>query len=245
MNEKKWIWAVCFTVFLVLNASASHAQKAPNACVTCHEALGGTLAKPVTEWKGSIHSLAGVTCERCHGGNAKIAVGNLKKLTQSQIAALQSASMSKADGFVGTPSGRKLFNMCEKCHSYEVGTFSASIMGKAYLHDKGGPACVVCHHAHRNTIPQIPKVCSKCHRDTVGFTHIDPMNVTVATIKQLSNIRIKLAREKTQGARPSMAPRINQKLGSYQVGLIAFGAVLFLFLFGFVIYVIFEKGDGK
>lgn len=233
-------------VLFALNASGAHAKMAPISCVTCHKAFKGTkLAKPVTDWTGSIHYQNGITCNRCHGGNAKVKVGDVLKLTGPEFAAIQAAAMSKKLGFIGKPSGRALFDMCAKCHPSEVARFEGSIMGKAYLNNKGGPSCFTCHHAHNNVIPAVPKVCSQCHKDTTGFTQVDPMNVTVATITQLSKIRIELAREKTVGSRPALVPSFKGDLGSYTVGLLAFGAVIFLFLLGFGVYVILEKGDEK
>ena len=227
------------------SAPAAHAVVARSACIVCHEALGGSLAKPITDWRDSIHFHNSITCDRCHGGNASVAVGNVLQLSGPQFLAIQSAAMSKANGFVGKVSGQELFKMCAKCHSASVGRYKDSIMGKAYLGKKGGPSCVHCHHAHRNVIPEVPQVCSKCHKDTGGFTRIDPMNVTVAAVARLSKIRIQLAAEKTQGARPALAPRFSGEMSSYKVGLLAFGAIIFLFLLGYVVYVIFEKGDEK
>ncbi len=230
-------------VFLVLSASAARAEQTQIACITCHEALGGYFAKPITEWKSSIHHQFGVTCDRCHGGNPKVKVGNVRQLSPTKFLAIQTAAMSKAYGFVGKPSGRTLFNMCAKCHAATVRMYSGSIMGKVYLQKKGGPSCVTCHHAHHNAIPAVPKVCEQCHKDTTGFTQIDPMNVTAATIVQLSKIRIRLAREKTVGTRPALAPSFPGALGSYQIGLLAFAGILFLFLIGYVIYMILERRD--
>jgi hypothetical protein len=241
VNAKGWMWAVCWMILLVPSASAARAKPTPIACITCHEALGGSLTKPITEWKGSIHYQNGITCDRCHGGNAKVKVGNVRQLSPTKFLAIQSAAMSKALGFVGKPSGHALFHMCAQCHSATVKMFASSIMGKAYLQKKGGPSCVTCHHAHHNVIPAVPKVCSQCHKDTTGFTQIDPMNVTPATIVHLSKIRIRLAREKTEGTRPPLAPRFQGELGSYRVGLLAFGGVVFLFLIGCIVYMILEK----
>lgn len=241
MSEKSWLWAMCWMVFLVLNAAGVRAAQAPSACVTCHQTLGGEFAKPVADWHGSVHQQVGVTCDHCHGGNAVVAVGEVQQLTGAQFEAKRSAAMSKAHGFVGRPSGRALFDMCAKCHADTVARFAESIMGKAYLENKGGPSCVTCHHAHNNVIPDVPKVCTQCHKDTTGFTQIDPMNVTEATITQLSKIRVQLAGEKTQGARPALAPKIPEELDPYLVGLAAFGGVLVLFLIGCVLFVILEK----
>ena len=241
MNGKRWVWIVCWMIFLVMGAVGAPAAQAPSACVTCHQTLGGEFAKPVAEWHGSIHQQNGITCDHCHGGNAAVAVGNVQQLSGAQFEAKRSAAMSKAHGFVAKPEGRALFDMCAKCHADTVTRYAESIMGKAYLGGKGGPSCVTCHHAHNNVIPAVPKVCTQCHKDTAGFTQIDPMNVTAATLGQLSTIRIGLARGKTQGTRPALAPKIPEELDPYQIGLAAFGGVIVLFLIGCVIFVVLEK----
>ncbi|HKK00980.1 MAG TPA: cytochrome c3 family protein [Desulfuromonadales bacterium] len=230
-------------VFLVLNATGVRAAQKPSACVTCHSTLGGAFSKPVAEWHGSVHQQVGVTCDSCHGGNAAVAVGNVKQLSGTQFESKRLAAMSKSHGFVARPSGKALFDMCAKCHADTVARFAESIMGKAYLENKGGPSCLTCHHAHNNVIPDVPKVCTQCHKDTTGFTQIDPMNVTDATIARLSTIRIRLAGEKAQGSRPSLVPKVPEELDPYQVGLLAFGGVLVLFLIGLLIFVILEKEE--
>ena len=241
MNGNRWLWAVCWILFVVLSATGARAAQPPNACITCHQTLGGIFSQPVSDWHGSIHQQNGITCDLCHGGNAAVVVGDVKKLSGAQFSARQSAAMSKAHGFVGKPSGQALFDMCAKCHPDTVSRYAASIMGKAYLGGKGGPSCVKCHHAHNNVIPAVPKVCSQCHKDTTGFTQIDPMNVTDATITKLSKIRVQLAGAKTQGRRPALAPKIPEELDPYLIGLAAFGGVLVLFLIGCVLFVILEK----
>ena len=69
------------------------------------------------------------------------------------------------------------------------------------------------------------------------------MNVTPATVAQLAEIRVQLAGEKTRGERPKLAPRFPAELDSYQVGLVAFGGVVVLFLVGWLIIAILEKGN--
>jgi hypothetical protein len=86
-------------------------------------------------------------------------------------------------------------------------------------------------------------VCKSCHKDTTGFDRIDPMNVTESTINQLSAIKIQLAEERAKGARPRLSPVFPEDLGSYQIAFVAFGVVFFLFVVGYIIYLILEKRD--
>jgi hypothetical protein len=241
MGRKSLIFALCCLAFLVLCGGAARAGQGPEACVTCHSSLGGALAQPVAEWKVSIHQQNGITCDLCHGGDASVPVGNVTRLSSSQFEAIRSRAMAVSHGFVGKPSGRAMFDLCGRCHGASVDRYAGSIMGRAYLGGKGGPSCVACHNAHNNIIPPVPKVCSGCHKDTVGFDQIDPMNVSDSTIAELSRIRIKLAGEKARGTGPAFLPEFPEDLGSFQIGFVAFGAIIALFLIGYVIYVILEK----
>ncbi|MGB9735222.1 MAG: hypothetical protein ACPL1H_03220, partial [bacterium] len=87
-------------------------------------------------------------------------------------------------------------------------------------------------------IPDVPKSCEKCHKDTTGFDQIDPMNVNDATVNELSKIRIKIAEEKVKGKEPPLFP---EELGSFQIGFVAFGAIIVLLIISIIIYVLIEK----
>ena len=231
---------ICTALFF-LRSTAVLANEDPSPCVTCHSSLGGELAHPVTKWKGSVHDQNGIACDDCHGGNAAVELGNLENLSGKEFAEKQAAAMSKSDGFVGIPSGREMFDMCGQCHDDSVARYAGSIMGRAFLDGKGGPSCVACHNAHDNIMPEVPKSCESCHKDTTGFADIDPMNVTEATISELARIRIELAEKKTKGTKPSLAPGLPEDMDTYQIGLLAFGAVSVLYLCGWLVYTILEK----
>ncbi len=212
------------------NASQHKSGAAKNiSCVTCHKTLGGELAKPVAEWTGSVHQQNGITCNMCHGGDP--------------AATSMDKAMSKDHGFIGAPHGQAQFDACGKCHATEVAEYAKSIMGKAYLEGKGGPSCAKCHGAHHNAIPEVPQLCKSCHKDTTGFDQIDPMNVTEATVQMLSKMKIKLGEQKVAGTRPSVVPKIKEDLDPYVIGLIAFGGSIFVFILGYIIYLILEKRD--
>jgi hypothetical protein len=225
-------------VFFLHTASIFAEQK--SACVSCHEFLGGELARPATEWNGSIHQQNGITCDLCHGGNPNVHIENIKELSGSEFAKKQALAMSTSHGFVGRPSGKALFDVCATCHAASVERYAQSMMGKAYLAGKSGPSCITCHHAHRNGMPEVPEVCTQCHKDTAGYDQIDPMNVTEATVTTLSGIRIKLKQKEAAGNRPSFIPEFPD-LEAFQIGFVAFGGVIVLFLFGYVVYKTLER----
>jgi hypothetical protein len=241
MHVKRRTFALFLAVAFVLCGTGAVAAQKADPCVTCHVFLGGELARPVTEWQASVHRQNGITCDLCHGGDIGVDVKNIKNLSVQEFDERQSRAMSKAADFIGRPSGQKLFDVCALCHEDSVNRYAGSIMGKAYLGGKGGPSCVTCHNAHNNIMPAVPKVCENCRKDTTGFDRIDPMNVTTSTISQLSKIRIRMAEEKAKGARPPLVPRFPEDIGTYQIGLVAFGAVLVLFLIGCLVYAVLEK----
>jgi hypothetical protein len=239
--NKKYIVALCLAAAFLLRGADVGAQQGRSACVACHTFLGGELARPVLEWNGSVHRQNGIACDLCHGGDAGVDVGNVKALAGQGFADMMSRAMSKDHGFIGKPSGKALFAMCGRCHRQSVDRYAKSIMGKAYLDEKGGPSCVTCHQAHRNSMPEVPGVCAACHKDTAGFDQIDPMDVTESTVNALSGIRIKLAQERTIGRKPPFIPEFPSELDAFQIGFFAFGAVFVLFVLGYVVYLTLEK----
>jgi len=239
--NKKCVVALCLTAAFLLYGTGAIGDQGRSACVTCHTFLGNELARPVLEWNGSIHRQNGITCDLCHGGDASVDVGSVKDLAGQGFADRMSRAMSISQGFVGKPSGKALFAMCSRCHRQSVDRYAKSIMGKAYLDQKGGPSCVTCHQAHRNSMPEVPKVCESCHKDTAGFDQIDPMDVTESTVNALSSIRIKLAQERTIGKKPPFIPEFPSELDAFQIGFFAFGAVFALFVLGYFVYLTLEK----
>ncbi len=240
MNMRKLVFALCCAVLFSLGGTVVRADQQAGACVTCHSFMGGELARPVEQWKASVHQQNDITCDLCHGGNADVDLGDINKLSAKEFDERQASAMSKSAGFVGRPVARAMFAMCGQCHDDSVTRYAGSIMGLAYLDRRGGPSCVTCHNAHNNIMPDVPKICKGCHKDTSGYDRIDPMNVTAATINELSRIRVDLAEKKAKGKRP-LLPEFPEEMDTYQVGLVAFGAVLVLFLIGCLVYAILEK----
>ncbi|MCL4557160.1 MAG: cytochrome c3 family protein [Deltaproteobacteria bacterium] len=224
-------------LIVVLYSNTGYAKT--NACLACHKVIPEEQKQNVTDcWLRSIHRQNGVTCDACHGGNPDVQVSSIKSLSNRQFDALKALSMSRSRGFIGIPSPAQMFDMCSQCHGDSVNSYKNSIMGGAYLDNKGGPSCTDCHSAHYVIIPDVPKSCEKCHKDTTGFDQIDPMNVNDATVTELSRLRIKLAEEKIKGKEPPLFP---EELGSFQIGFVAFGAIILLFIIAFIIYILIEK----
>ena len=217
------------------------APESGNACIDCHTFMGGDLAKPVSEWQGSIHQSQDITCDLCHGGNADLRLGNLQEASSTQLNSLAKQAMYSVSDFVGAPSGQAQFDVCANCHPDVVKTYSGSIMGKAYLQAKGGPSCTRCHGAHRNVIPSVPEVCKGCHQDTTGFAQLPAMNITDVQVQELARIRIHLGQEKVTGR----GPLIKGHLESLGTGAVVWGMVLLLFLVSIGLHRLLKGGEKR
>jgi hypothetical protein len=144
---------------LAQNQEATYRE---NNCVTCHEkiALPVTLSNRYFEWHSSAHKQAGVSCEKCHGGDP--------------------AAADKAKAHAGVyPYGnersrihfRNLPTTCGACHQGVVNTFVESKHFQNLKATGLGPSCSTCHaHMASDVIlspQQTSNLCAYCH-DTVN-----------------------------------------------------------------------------
>ena len=238
-NKTFWTLLAVFVLALVFPAG-SQAQDEVESCITCHEFLGGKIALPVVEWRSSTHQIEGVTCSACHGGNPDVPLGDLSKLSSKELRALAAAAMYDTDDFVARPTGEAQFELCANCHEESVDKYRNSIMGEAYLKNKGGPSCTRCHGAHYNVIPDVPKVCKDCHTDVTGYDQISAMDVTDQTIDELYQIRTHMALTKVQGEEVKIFPR---ELESFQIGFITIGIIILLLILSFALYYTLERRE--
>jgi hypothetical protein len=211
-----------------------------NACIQCHEFMGGAMGQPVRQWFGSAHQTKGIVCQLCHGGKASIQLPpDLKKLAPEEIRELSKKAMYSRPNFVGAPSGQAQLDVCGRCHRSIVQNYGSSLMGEAYLLKQGGPSCAQCHDAHRFIIPAVPEACKGCHQDTTGFGRIieDVHIIDKAQVEKLARIRIQIAGEKVAGK----GPIFQQHLESFETGLVSWGLVIVLFLVAVGLYQVIER----
>ncbi len=221
-----------------LHFTATGFAQEPEACIVCHRFQGGELGLPVVEWQSSTHQIEGITCSACHGGNPNVKLGELEQLAPEQFRDLVKQSMYDNLDFIGKPALQVQFNLCANCHPDGVTTYTNSIMGAAYLNQKGGPSCVQCHGAHYNKIPEVPASCKDCHADVTGFDQITAMDVSERTIDQLYEIRSQMASLQTRGSEVQFFP---EELESYQIGLLTFGVIVLMLVAALILYRLLER----
>jgi len=111
------------------------------------------------EWKGSIHSRKGITCEYCHGGSP----GEPSKERAHK-------------GVYGSfdPRSSVFYNrippLCGSCHKAEFNEFKTSSHYDDFITKGVGPNCVTCHDAMSTKVIQADEMeifCAVCHNETM------------------------------------------------------------------------------
>jgi len=134
-----------------------------NSCVTCHGRLKQDAAQQAyRDWQGSVHSRAGVTCDRCHGGDPA-APG--RKRAHQGIRGL-------ADPQSGV-QGVRILQFCKGCHGPQFREFTRSRHYKVLNEgEKQGPTCITCHGSMHTSILEpdnVAQACRRCHNQGTGI----------------------------------------------------------------------------
>ena len=168
---------ISFLVCLAPGRALAQAEQADsvNNCVACHGVLGDErLSAPVQAFDEDIHSIRGLTCIACHGGD-ETAPGMI--------------GMDASVGFLGKPSRRDVPEFCGRCHSSatfmrqynpslrvdQVTEYQTSVHGRRLMElgDTAVATCLSCHPAHSIKPPSDPlssvhplnvsATCGECH----------------------------------------------------------------------------------
>lgn len=149
-----------------------------NYCLQCHSVLSGRLSKPVSEWKKSVHAVAGNNCNLCHGGNPAV---NNKLLAKG-----------KKYHFIGKPNNKVITAFCGRggCHETALKQFKRGPHYRSVLRSYH-PNCTDCHGTHgiqrssRDIITD--KTCSSCHPVAYSKSIIKSITEIDTGIKDISN----------------------------------------------------------
>ncbi len=161
---------------LLVWPSSGLAQPKDN-CAACHLEIGDDrLTTPAKQFGQDIHSLKGLGCVSCHGGDA---------------GATGMEAMDPAKGYIGKPKRQQIPQLCGRCHSDgqfmkqfnpalrvdQVAEYTTSVHGRRLreLNDPKVAVCVSCHPAHSIKPPSDPtssvyplrvaETCGRCHAD--------------------------------------------------------------------------------
>ncbi|HEV2488809.1 MAG TPA: hypothetical protein VGT03_03300 [Candidatus Acidoferrales bacterium] len=165
--------ALCGALALLF-APVTFAQGVKNTCLDCHSQLDAPLHVSPDEYAASVHTLKGITCVTCHGGDP----------TSDDV----DKSMGAAAGFKGHLERKQIPGFCAKCHadaSYMRGfnpsvrtdqyaQYLTSVHGKLLAKgDTKVAVCIDCHGVHDIQPPTDPRArvypvnvaqtCAACH----------------------------------------------------------------------------------
>ena len=158
MTKPAWLLAA----LLGLSGLARAGQE--SSCVACHRQVSGKayVLHDFADWSGSPHARAGVSCQACHGGDARAA-----KQDAAHKGMLSSKDSRSSVYYTKVPA------TCGGCHRAEFDAFKKSAHARELKGSGRGPNCVTCHGAMANrvmTARELETTCTLCHRrPTLAF----------------------------------------------------------------------------
>jgi hypothetical protein len=144
-----------------------HISRGISCSLECHaDEFRGLASSAYIQWSESKHGLNGITCEKCHGGNA--------------------SAYYKEDAHEGIipptdPSSplyyTKVPELCGQCHRSELEAFKQSrhYVLLETLHQ--APSCTTCHPPHKYDVrkpEEFVRFCGACHAEDGG---VAPLNI--------------------------------------------------------------------
>ncbi len=174
-----------------------HLEAGIPCSIECHEdQLNKTTSSTYALWSISTHFLYGVTCDKCHGGNAS-AVSK-----EDAHVGLSNESIARAN----TPE------MCGKCHSSQLDEFKTSKHFQI-LESTGenlpAPACITCHQAHSVhvlTASEIEDFCSNCHNNITGINPSVPKRAEAALFS-VNELQVEISKAQSEIASANASGR--------------------------------------
>ncbi|HEY3247915.1 MAG TPA: cytochrome c3 family protein [bacterium] len=179
-----------------------------DTCTSCHENLGGALAKPAAGMGSDVHAQQGLRCASCHGGNP---------------ARTGMDAHDRAAGFVGAPTAQQTPQFCARCHSNvdfmrrfnprlptdQFARYQTSVHGKRLKDgDQAVATCTSCHGVHPvrsvtdSSSPvfstNVPATCARCHADPVRMKKYGIPTTQYAQYKESVHGQALLARGNRQ-----------------------------------------------
>jgi cytochrome c554/c'-like protein len=135
-----------------------------NSCVQCHSRISRSLAisNRYLDWHLSAHKIAGIGCEKCHGGDP--ASRDQSKAHQGVLPSSDSRSRLYQANVPET---------CGTCHQPIFNAFVGSAHYKKLKESGLGPSCNSCHRHMASAVITSPAegttLCTFCHNSINGL----------------------------------------------------------------------------
>ena len=138
------------------------------SCVACHSQASGQVPYVLhdfRDWSDSPHARAGVSCQACHGGDARAA-----RKEAAHKGVRSSKDSSSPVYYTKVPA------TCGACHPAEFEAFKKSAHYRELEGSGRGPNCVTCHGSMANRVMaarDLETTCALCHRrPTLAFAAV-------------------------------------------------------------------------
>lgn len=161
-----------------------HVEAPRSTCEQCHMRLPAEVAGThIAEWQASRHAASGVSCVRCHDGNAS---------ADNEAEAHRFVRSSRVRTSPTHPT--RLPQTCGGCHPRQATEFTTSHHGALLAASAPqAPSCASCHGAMRAEVPapaRLEATCASCHADPARDRY--PTDARVLT-EWLGEARLRLA----------------------------------------------------
>ena len=164
----KILASVLFIVCLCAGTSSSKSRAEPgapqqNGCVKCHSRLSAPaeVIDPFLDWRTSRHAVAGVTCDKCHGGDPM--AGDRAKAHKGVLPPSNPNSRLHRTNSPDT---------CVSCHVAVVRSFVGSRHYLLLKANESAPSCINCHGHMTSRVARAPadgnSLCTFCHNTVEG-----------------------------------------------------------------------------
>lgn len=156
----------------------SHLEKNISCSLECHEdVIRRTAADNFHQWSESEHSRYFVTCDTCHGGDAK------EETKERAHATIENPSDPNSSLYF-----KNIPEACGRCHTEELDHFKSTMHYQRLRGTTHGPSCITCHQPHHFKVlkaSELTTLCSICHnlKDQVATATV-PKDAKQALEKQ-------------------------------------------------------------
>jgi hypothetical protein len=150
----------------------------------CHTNTLDKFAKSnYDQWSNSKHAMFGITCDKCHGGNA---TSNTKE--GAHIGIKLNNDPTSPIYYTNVPE------TCGKCHTKELEQFTKSVHYQNLKALKQAPTCDTCHNPHQFKVVDkfgLHVLCSNCHNTDLNIAPDVPDRASLA-LDNIEKLKIEI-----------------------------------------------------
>ncbi len=162
-----------------------HLAREVSCSLECHTNTLDRFAKSnYDQWSNSKHAMFGITCDKCHGGNATSLTKEL-----AHIGIKLNNDPTSPIYYTNVPE------TCGKCHSKELNQFTKSLHYQNLKALKQAPTCDTCHNPHLFKVVdkyELHVLCSNCHNNDLKIAPDVPDSASLA-FENIEKLKVEIS----------------------------------------------------